>query len=125
MRCVTSCKPVGGDWASKRLAGRGERVEGATVDGLRVTGRVCSMEWTKRVLVTGGAGFIGSHFVGLLRRRHPEWLVVNLDLLTYAADLHNLEAVLGPEAANSEVPWGGRLVGQDAAHVLVRGDVAD
>jgi len=44
----------------------------------------------KTVLVTGGAGFIGSHFVRLLLRRHKQTRVVNLDKLTYAGNLDNL-----------------------------------
>ena len=46
-----------------------------------------------RVLVTGGCGFIGSNFVRLLLREEPEAQVVNLDLLTYAGNLRNLEDV--------------------------------
>jgi dTDP-glucose 4,6-dehydratase len=49
----------------------------------------------KRVLVTGGAGFIGSHFVRLLLERMPDARVVNLDLLTYAGNLANLADVSG------------------------------
>ncbi len=45
------------------------------------------------VLVTGGAGFIGSNFLRLLRGARPAWRIVNLDLLTYAGNLGNLEGV--------------------------------
>lgn len=44
-----------------------------------------------RILVTGGAGFIGSNFVRMMLERHPEYQIVNLDLLTYAGNLENLE----------------------------------
>jgi dTDP-glucose 4,6-dehydratase len=43
-----------------------------------------------RILVTGGAGFIGSNFLNLLVPRHPEHQFVNADALTYAANLANL-----------------------------------
>ena len=48
---------------------------------------------TVSVLVTGGAGFIGSNFIHLLARTRKEWQVVNLDALTYAGNLENLSAV--------------------------------
>ncbi|MFB6367064.1 dTDP-glucose 4,6-dehydratase [Paenibacillus elgii] len=44
----------------------------------------------RRLLVTGGMGFIGSNFVRYWRERHPEDIVINLDLLTYAGNLRNL-----------------------------------
>jgi dTDP-glucose 4,6-dehydratase len=44
-----------------------------------------------RVLVTGGAGFIGANFLNLMVPRHPEHRFVNVDKLTYAANLANLE----------------------------------
>ncbi len=47
-----------------------------------------------RILVTGGAGFIGSNFVHVLLTTHPEYEVVILDKLTYAGNLDNLVAVL-------------------------------
>jgi dTDP-glucose 4,6-dehydratase len=47
----------------------------------------------KTVLVTGGAGFIGSHFVRMTLRRHKTTKVVNLDKLTYAGNLDNLSDV--------------------------------
>jgi dTDP-glucose 4,6-dehydratase len=45
------------------------------------------------LLVTGGAGFIGSNFIRLIRRLRPEWRIVNLDALTYAGNLAKLEGV--------------------------------
>lgn len=47
----------------------------------------------KTILVTGGAGFIGSHFIHMTLRRHKETKVVNLDKLTYAGNLDNLHDV--------------------------------
>jgi len=44
----------------------------------------------RRVLVTGGAGFIGSHFIRILLAEEPDAQVVNLDLLTYAGNLGNV-----------------------------------
>lgn len=46
-----------------------------------------------RLLVTGGAGFIGSNFIHYWLRTHPEDEVVNLDLLTYAGNLANLDGL--------------------------------
>ena len=61
---------------------------------------------TQTVLVTGGAGFIGSNLVRLLRRERPDWTVVNLDKLTYAGNAESLADLRG-----------------DAKHVFVRGDI--
>ena len=46
-----------------------------------------------RILVTGGAGFIGSNFVHHLRHAYPKAGITVLDKLTYAGNLANLEAV--------------------------------
>jgi dTDP-glucose 4,6-dehydratase len=61
-----------------------------------------------KVLVTGGAGFIGSNLVRFLRRERPDWTVVNLDKLTYAGNAESL--------ADLRV---------DPKHVFVRGDIAE
>ncbi|HET8887176.1 MAG TPA: dTDP-glucose 4,6-dehydratase [Salinimicrobium sp.] len=53
------------------------------------------MSQNKTILITGGAGFIGSNFVPYFLKTNPEISVVNLDLLTYAGDLENLKEVEG------------------------------
>jgi dTDP-glucose 4,6-dehydratase len=61
-----------------------------------------------KVLVTGGAGFIGSNFVRHALAAHADWVVTTLDKLTYAGRLENLTGVL-----------------EDPRHTFVCGDVAD
>jgi dTDP-glucose 4,6-dehydratase len=60
------------------------------------------------VLVTGGAGFIGSNFVGYALAAHPDWRITTLDKLTYAGRLENLQGVM-----------------EHPRHEFVKGDVAD
>ena len=49
--------------------------------------------YTKTLMITGGAGFIGSHVVRLFVNKYPHYRIVNLDALTYAGNLENLEDV--------------------------------
>jgi len=65
----------------------------------------------KTFLVTGGCGFIGSHFVRLIFRERPECRVINVDLLTYAGNLANLAEE--PELGDSQ------------RYRFVRADIAD
>jgi dTDP-glucose 4,6-dehydratase len=60
------------------------------------------------VLVTGGAGFIGSNFVRYALAAHRDWRITTLDKLTYAGRLENLRDVI-----------------DDPRHAFVRGDIAD
>ena len=62
----------------------------------------------RRILVTGGAGFIGSNFVRMVLSEHPDCFVVNLDKLTYAGNLENLAEFMEHEN-----------------HKFVKGDICD
>jgi dTDP-glucose 4,6-dehydratase len=48
---------------------------------------------TKTIIITGGAGFIGSHVVRLFVNKYPDYKIINLDALTYAGNLENLRDV--------------------------------
>ncbi len=61
-----------------------------------------------KLLVTGGAGFIGSNFIHYMLGTHPDVQIVNMDALTYAGNLENLAAVSG-----------------DARYTFVKGDIAE
>ena len=47
----------------------------------------------KKILITGGAGFIGSHVVRLFVQKYPDYTIINLDALTYAGNLENLKDI--------------------------------
>ena len=62
----------------------------------------------RTILVTGGAGFIGSNFVRMVLEEHPDTKVVNLDSLTYAGNLENLQGFI-----------------DHPRHLFVKGDICD
>ena len=47
----------------------------------------------RNIVITGGAGFIGSHVVRLFVNKYPEYKIINLDKLTYAGNLANLKDI--------------------------------
>lgn len=62
----------------------------------------------KNLLVTGGAGFIGSNFVIHMLEKYPDYNILNLDLLTYAGNLENLKSIES-----------------NPKHKFIKGDIAD
>lgn len=74
-----------------------------------MTPRLCyEVNILSKLLVTGGAGFIGSNFIHYVFGEHDNWQIVNLDKLTYAGNLENLKDIEN-----------------DRRYRFVRGDIAD
>src|SRR5437667_1732010 len=55
---------------------------------------------SKTILITGGAGFIGSHVIRLFVKKYPDYKLINLDALTYAGNLENLKDI---ESSNNYI----------------------
>ena len=53
------------------------------------------MDFRRNIIITGGAGFIGSHVVRLFVNKYPDYHIINLDNLTYAGNLTNLNHIDG------------------------------
>jgi len=70
---------------------------------------------TKNILITGGAGFIGSHVVRRFVKNYPTYQIVNLDKLTYAGNLANLRDI---EAASNYTFFKGDIKDQNLVHDL-------
>jgi dTDP-glucose 4,6-dehydratase len=65
-----------------------------------------------KLLITGGAGFIGSNFVRHIFKKYPKYKIINLDKLTYAGNLDNLKDIADNAAAEGK-------------YSFVRGDISD
>ncbi|HHV64066.1 MAG TPA: dTDP-glucose 4,6-dehydratase [Peptococcaceae bacterium] len=62
----------------------------------------------KAIMVTGGAGFIGSNFIRYFMESHPDYLIINYDNLTYAGNLNNVQDLAG-----------------SSKYVFIKGDICD
>ena len=81
------------------------------------------MEVNKRILITGGAGFIGCHVVKRLVKNYPNYLIVNFDSLTYAGNLENLKDV--ENAPNYVFVKGDIVNGSDIIKVFEKYEITD
>ncbi len=66
-----------------------------------------------KLLVTGGAGFIGSNFIRYMYQKYPDYLIINLDSLSYAGNLENLRDIVEQDQK------------KDKRYTFVKGDIAD
>ncbi len=77
----------------------------------------------KTILVTGGAGFIGSNFVPYFLEKYPEYRIINLDKLTYAGNLENLSEI-DNILNNSKLKTQNSTLQSDRYH-FVKGDICN
>lgn len=70
-------------------------------------------ELNMKILVTGGAGFIGSNFIRYIFRKYQDYKIINLDKLTYAGNLENLIDLAGQDQAGAQ------------RYVFIKGDITD
>lgn len=80
------------------------------------------MTQKKKILITGGAGFIGSHVVRLFVNKYPDYTICNLDKLTYAGNLKNLTDI---ENAPNYRFIKGDIVNADEMHALFQRECVD
>ena len=78
-----------------------------------------------KILVTGGAGFIGSNFIRYMLDRHPDYQIINLDNLTYSGNLENLIDIhtRKSEVVNSKSTHDSRLT--SLRYRFIKGDICD
>ena len=82
-------------------------------------------EYTKRILVTGGLGFIGSHIVRHLGNEHKDWLIVNMDCQTYAGNPDNVKDLVGEPNYFWANIWGDIRRVEDVEHVFNEYNITD
>ncbi len=76
----------------------------------------------KNILVTGGAGFIGSNFVHFMLNKYPKYKIINFDFLTYAGNLENLSNI---ELSSNYVFVKGDICNKDQVNKLFREHLID
>ncbi|MGN7613208.1 GDP-mannose 4,6-dehydratase, partial [Magnetococcales bacterium HHB-1] len=74
----------------------------------------------KTVLVTGGAGFIGSNFVRHLMQHHPDYSIVVVDALTYAGSLDNLPRCFQSKEDERYAFWYGNVCNAELINDMVK-----
>ena len=71
---------------------------------------------SKKILITGGLGFMGSNFIRRLYNLYPDYKIINYDLITYAGNLDNLKDIEKKESGKSI---------KDKRYIFIKGDICD